>query len=79
MKNSSTTDLAFRLGFVEMCLAEYPLAVRFEIERAMFVPGFAPGPSRTPQYRKLFEERDTLRAALGMEPAELAWPLQRKA
>jgi len=79
MKNSSSTDLVARLGFVEMCISEYPLTVRFEMERAMTVPGFAPGPSRTPVYRKLFEERDALRAQLGMEPAEMVWPLQRKA
>jgi hypothetical protein len=66
-----------RLAIVEALMAEYYGSARFEAERAMFVPGFAPGPYFVREYRKLFEERDELRAQLGMPVADLQWPLVR--
>lgn len=79
--SNTTLDLETartRLAIVEKRMAEdYYGSTRFEYERAMFMPGFAPGPSGVAQYRKLFEERDALRAQLGMPVADLQWPLVR--
>lgn len=71
------SDLLARLQVVESRISEYTGTARFEAERAITNPSFAPGPSHTHAYRELFNERETLRAALGLPPAALAWPLDR--
>jgi hypothetical protein len=77
--SNTTLDLAAaraRLTIIEKDMAGFYHDARFNHEVAIS-KGLSYGHPSFDTYRRLFQERDDLRALLGLPEASMQWPLQR--